>query len=69
MSKLQTLILYLNCRKYNNTVQSNLWSALTEQAHEDKTLDPHLTVGEIMDTWTLQKGFPSAIQCQNFVMK
>lgn len=43
---------------YSSVVQDNLWDALTEQAHLDGTLDRNLTVKEIMDTWTLQKGLP-----------
>lgn len=45
-------------RKFNNTVQDDLWESLTEAAHNQTSLDPSITVKEIMDTWTLQKGFP-----------
>ena len=43
---------------YGNAVQDNLWESLTEQAHLDGSLDQSLTVKMIMDTWTLQKGYP-----------
>ena len=43
---------------YKNADQNNLWESLTNQAHEDKTLNPELSVKQIMDTWTLQKGYP-----------
>jgi hypothetical protein len=35
-----------------------LWNALTEQAREDEYegLPQNLSVKDIMDTWTLQKG-------------
>lgn len=35
-----------------------MWTALTEQAHKDDVLSKEVTVKEIMDTWTLQTGFP-----------
>jgi aminopeptidase N len=31
---------------------------LTEQAHDDGTLERPVTVKDIMDTWTLKKGYP-----------
>lgn len=37
-------------------VQDDLWDALTQQAHEDGTLDRAITVADVMNTWTLQKG-------------
>ncbi len=49
---------YLTQWKYNNTVPQNLWEAFTEEAHKDIRLSTSVTVGEIMDTWTTQKGFP-----------
>lgn len=45
-------------RTYKAAVQNDLWDSLTEQAHNDSTLDRQMTVGDVMDTWTLQKGFP-----------
>jgi aminopeptidase N len=35
-----------------------LWEELTEQAHKDGKLPLTLTVKDIMDTWTLKKGYP-----------
>ena len=35
-----------------------MWQSLTEQAHNDDTLPKNLSVKTIMDTWTLQMGFP-----------
>lgn len=35
-----------------------MWFALTEQAHKDGVLSENVSVKEIMDTWTLQTGFP-----------
>lgn len=52
------LIKYLTDHKYSNVNHENLWDALTIQAHEDNVLDANLTLKEIMDTWTLQPGFP-----------
>ena len=49
---------YLNAYKYDNAEQDDLWSFLTDAAHAKGTLDPDLTVKEIMDTWTLQMGYP-----------
>jgi len=39
-------------------MQNDLWEALTSQAHADNVLDESISVKEIMDTWTLQTGFP-----------
>lgn len=49
---------YLKRHKFANTEQDDLWEALTEQAHEDEVLSKNTTVKTIMDTWTLQTGFP-----------
>ena len=38
--------------------QDDLWHYLTQKAHLDGTLPSDLTVKTIMDTWTLQMGFP-----------
>lgn len=43
---------------YEAADQNQLWEHLTEAAHLHDVLDTNLTVKEIMDTWTLQIGFP-----------
>ncbi|XP_018019808.1 puromycin-sensitive aminopeptidase-like protein, partial [Hyalella azteca] len=54
----QGLTNYLNHFKYKSAEQDDLWRFLTEQAHQDKNLPQDLTVKDIMDTWTLQMGYP-----------
>ncbi|XP_047471569.1 aminopeptidase N-like isoform X2 [Penaeus chinensis] len=49
---------YLNAFAYSNAEQDDLWEHLTAAAHRDRKLPESLTVKTIMDTWTLQKGFP-----------
>ncbi|XP_037774385.1 LOW QUALITY PROTEIN: aminopeptidase N-like [Penaeus monodon] len=49
---------YLNAFAYSNAEQDDLWEHLTAAAHRDRKLPENLTVKTIMDTWTLQKGFP-----------
>ncbi|KAI9561562.1 hypothetical protein GHT06_012521 [Daphnia sinensis] len=48
---------YLNARAYKNAVEDDLWLALQQQSDEEGVSLP-ATVKEIMDTWTLQMGFP-----------
>jgi len=50
--------LFIFSRKYQSATQNDLWEALTLQAHADNVLDESISVKEIMDTWTLQTGFP-----------
>ncbi|XP_014370444.2 aminopeptidase N [Papilio machaon] len=47
---------YLNARKFCDAEQSDLWGALTNAARERKAFDAD--VGVVMDSWTLQTGFP-----------
>merc|ERR1712038_1268486 len=54
----QGLTNYLNDLKYSAATQDDLWGHLTEQAHKDGTLAMDMDVKTIMDTWTLQMGFP-----------
>jgi len=49
---------YFKIHKYANAEQDDLWAALGKQAHKEGVLDPEVTVKSIMDTWTLQKGYP-----------
>jgi aminopeptidase N len=48
----------LKKHEYANAKQDDLWSALTEIAHNRQALPKELSVKEIMDTWTLQVGYP-----------
>ena len=43
---------------FKAAAQDDLWHYLTLQAHADKTLPSDVTAKIIMDTWTLQMGFP-----------
>lgn len=49
---------YLKRHKYGNAEQDNLWECLTTEAHKHETLPDGVTVKRIMDTWTLQTGYP-----------
>lgn len=55
---------YLDHFKYNNAVQDELWSFLTNVTHSS-TLGGH-TIKQIMDTWTLQEGYPVLIVTRNY---
>ncbi|XP_015184599.1 PREDICTED: aminopeptidase N isoform X1 [Polistes dominula] len=58
---------YLTEKAYQSAEQNDLWNALTKQAHKDKVLDPTITVQQIMDTWTLQTGFPVVTVTRNYL--
>ncbi|XP_066254232.1 aminopeptidase N-like [Euwallacea similis] len=49
---------YLRKNRYHNAEQDDLWQSLTEAAHKIGSLPKTLTVKIIMDTWTLQTGYP-----------
>ncbi|XP_050540509.1 aminopeptidase N-like [Daktulosphaira vitifoliae] len=49
---------YINKNKYSNAEQDDLWNSMTEVAHADGSLPNNITVKKIMDTWTLQTGYP-----------
>lgn len=57
---------YLNKYRYNNAEQDNLWDALTQEAHLNEALEEHITVKQIMDTWTLQTGYPIVNVTRNY---
>ena len=54
----QGLTNYLTQLKYKAATQDDLWRHLTEQGHKDGTLAREMDVKTVMDTWTLQMGFP-----------
>ncbi|CAG9134640.1 unnamed protein product [Plutella xylostella] len=47
---------YLNAKKYGDAEQGDLWSALTNAARKRGMFDADVAV--VMDSWTLQTGFP-----------
>lgn len=49
---------YLEEHKFGNAEQDDLWSALTKEAHKQGALPKNLTVKTIMDTWTVETGYP-----------
>lgn len=49
---------YLKKHRYGNAEQDDLWSALTQTAQSTGVLQPNVTVKMIMDTWTVQTGYP-----------
>ena len=49
---------YLKAHKYSNAEQEDLWASITVEAHQRNTLPHNLTTKMIMDTWTLQTGYP-----------
>jgi aminopeptidase N len=58
---------YLEAHKYRSARQDDLWDQLTMQAHQDGSLPSHMTVKQIMDTWTLQTGYPVVTVTRNYV--
>lgn len=49
---------YLKEHAYGNAVQDDLWRAFTTSGHKYETLPSDLDVKKIMDTFTLQAGYP-----------
>ncbi|CAO1436554.1 unnamed protein product [Diamesa hyperborea] len=56
---------YLKKFEYGNALQDDLWEVMTEQAHTDEVLQKNLTIKQIMDTWTLQAGYPVVTVTRN----
>ena len=49
---------YLNQHKFGNAVTNDLWSAISEEWEQNPNRKHNFTVREMMDTWTLQMGYP-----------
>ncbi|KAG8253900.1 hypothetical protein J6590_019565 [Homalodisca vitripennis] len=49
---------YLKRFEYHNAEQDDLWESLTTEANISSVLPTNLSVKDIMDTWTLQTGYP-----------
>ncbi|XP_076258211.1 suppressor of ER stress-induced death [Rhynchophorus ferrugineus] len=52
------LNIYLKSRAYDNAAQDDLWETFTQQTVGTKVLPNNTTIKEIMDSWTLQTGYP-----------
>ncbi|XP_055525327.1 aminopeptidase N-like [Wyeomyia smithii] len=49
---------YLKHHKYSNAEQNDLWAALTEEARVNGVLPKNVDVKTVMESWTLQTGYP-----------
>ncbi|KMZ06577.1 aminopeptidase N [Drosophila simulans] len=49
---------YLEKYTYKNAEQDNLWESLTQAAHKIGSLPKDYDIKTIMDSWTLQTGYP-----------
>ena len=63
---LQGLSNYLTDLQFDAAEQDDLWQHLTVQGHKDNTLPLEMDVKTIMDTWTLQMGFPVVTVSRNY---
>jgi aminopeptidase N len=59
------MVLFHGNRSYKNAVEDDLWLALQQQVDEDGIILP-AKVKDIMDTWTLQMGFPLITVTRNY---
>jgi len=57
---------YLKEFSFKAATQDDLWRYLTQQAHTDNTLPSDVSIKTIMDTWTLQMGFPVVSVTRNY---
>lgn len=49
---------YIRQLAYGNSEQDDLWRYLTDAGHTAMVMPSGLSVKQIMDTWTLQTGYP-----------
>lgn len=59
---------YLNKWKYNNAEEKDLWEALMEQIRvtPGSFLPTNVSVTQVMDSWTLQDGYPVLTVTRNY---
>eukprot|EP00092_Neocalanus_flemingeri_P064412 GFUD01078167.1.p1 GENE.GFUD01078167.1~~GFUD01078167.1.p1 ORF type:complete len:930 (-),score=265.24 GFUD01078167.1:347-3136(-) len=62
----QGLTNYLTDLQFDAAEQDDLWQHLTSQGHKDGRLALDMEVKTIMDTWTLQMGFPVVTVRRNY---
>lgn len=58
---------FFSQRAYESAEQNDLWDALTKQAHKENILPKDVTIKQIMDTWTLQTGFPVVTVIRDYI--
>lgn len=56
-------------RSFQAADQNDLWQHLTDKALLNDAIDNGTSVKEIMDTWTLQTGFPEVVVTRNYTTK
>lgn len=56
---------YLKMYQFGNAVQDDLWKIMTEQGYLHQVLPAEYDIKTIMDTWTLQSGFPVVTVTRN----
>ncbi|KAK6617705.1 hypothetical protein RUM44_005293 [Polyplax serrata] len=57
---------YLKKHAYGNAEQDDLWESLTEVAHKNQVLPQYMSVKQIMDSWTVQTGYPLITVIRNY---
>ncbi|XP_037711087.1 aminopeptidase N [Drosophila subpulchrella] len=60
---------YLERYAYKSAEQENLWDSLTEAAHKTGALPKDYTIKTIMDSWTLQTGYPVINVTRNYTAR
>ncbi|KAL3277992.1 hypothetical protein HHI36_013334 [Cryptolaemus montrouzieri] len=57
---------YLKLHKFGNADQDDLWESLTKAAHKNEAMAQNMTVKMVMDSWTLQTGYPVVTVERNY---
>ncbi|EDV53237.1 aminopeptidase N isoform X1 [Drosophila erecta] len=60
---------YLERYAYKNAEQDNLWESLTQAAHKTGSLPTDYDIKTIMDSWTLQTGYPVINVTRNYTAR
>lgn len=56
---------YLRKYAYGNADKNDLWATLTEEAHRRGVLESDVDVKTVLDTWTVQTGYPLVTVTRN----
>ncbi|EDW98315.1 aminopeptidase N [Drosophila yakuba] len=60
---------YLERYAYKNAEQDNLWESLTQAAHKAGSMPTDYDIKTIMDSWTLQTGYPVINVTRNYTAR